>query len=72
MTCQARHDLAHRVVVISQGQVVFESDARNANRLALGSHRGGHNGEHSVATPTRMNPPNCPSPHDPHHPRPSV
>ena len=47
MTCQARHDLAHRVVVISPGQVVFECDAMDADRLTLGSHRGGHNGEHS-------------------------
>ena len=51
MTCQARHNLAHRVVVISQGQVVFECDARNANRLTLGSHRGGQNGEHSGGHP---------------------
>ena len=51
MTCQARHNLAHRVVIISQGQVVFEFDARNANRLTLGSHRGGHNGEHSAGHP---------------------
>ena len=47
MTCQARHDLAHRVVVISQGQVVFECDAKDADRLTLGSHMGGHSGEHS-------------------------
>ena len=48
MTCQARHDLAHRLVgIISQGQVVVECDAMDAERLTLGSHRGGHNGEHS-------------------------
>ena len=48
MTCQARHNLAHLVVIISQGQVVFECDAMDADRLTLGSHRGGHNGEHSA------------------------
>ena len=53
MTCQARHNLAQRVVVISQGQVVFECDAMDADRLTLGSHRGGHNGEHSGGHPKR-------------------
>ena len=39
--------LSDRIVVISQGQVVFECDAKDADRLTLGSHMGGHSGEHS-------------------------
>ena len=39
--------LSDRIVVISQGQVVFECDARDANRLTLGSHMGGHSGGHT-------------------------
>ncbi len=38
--------LADRVVVMSEGRIVFECDARVADRRTLGRHMGGHGGGH--------------------------
>ena len=34
--------LSDRIVVMSEGRIVFECDARTADRLVLGAHMGGH------------------------------
>jgi simple sugar transport system ATP-binding protein len=34
--------LSDRIVVMSEGRIVFECDARGADRLTLGAHMGGH------------------------------
>jgi simple sugar transport system ATP-binding protein len=36
--------LSDRIVVMSEGRIVFECEARGADRLTLGSHMGGHGG----------------------------
>jgi ABC-type uncharacterized transport system ATPase subunit len=38
--------LSDRIVVMSEGRIVFECDARSADRLVLGAHMGGHGGGH--------------------------
>ena len=45
--------LSDRIVVMSEGRIVFECDARGADRLTLGAHMGGHGGGHgAVASAT--------------------
>jgi simple sugar transport system ATP-binding protein len=39
--------LSDRIVVMSEGMIVFECDARGADRLTLGAHMGGHGGGHA-------------------------
>ena len=43
--------LADRIVVMSEGRIVFETPAASANRQVLGAHMGGGHGAES--TPTR-------------------
>jgi general nucleoside transport system ATP-binding protein len=39
--------LSDRIVVMSEGRIVFACDARTADRLVLGAHMGGHAGGHA-------------------------
>jgi general nucleoside transport system ATP-binding protein len=39
--------LSDRIVVMSEGRIVFECDARTADRLVLGAHMGGHAAGHA-------------------------
>jgi general nucleoside transport system ATP-binding protein len=41
--------LSDRIVVMSEGRIVFECPAAGANRLMLGSHMGGHGAHHQEA-----------------------
>ena len=41
--------LADRIVVMSDGRIVFECDAASADRHTLGHHMGGHGSEHASA-----------------------
>jgi general nucleoside transport system ATP-binding protein len=41
--------LSDRIVVMSEGRVVFECDARGADRRTLGAHMGGHGGHGAPA-----------------------
>jgi simple sugar transport system ATP-binding protein len=39
--------LSDRIVVMSEGRIVFECDAASADRLTLGAHMGGHGADHA-------------------------
>jgi simple sugar transport system ATP-binding protein len=39
--------LSDRIVVMSEGRIVFECDARGADRRTLGAYMGGH-GDHTA------------------------
>ena len=40
--------LSDRIVVMSEGRIVFECDAAGADRHTLGAHMGGHGGSHGA------------------------
>jgi simple sugar transport system ATP-binding protein len=44
-------ELSDRIVVISEGRIVFECDATQADRRVLGAHMGGHGHGHDSAGP---------------------
>jgi simple sugar transport system ATP-binding protein len=43
--------LSDRIVVMSEGRIVFECDAAQADRRTLGAHMGGHGGGHETPEP---------------------
>ncbi|MDE2079870.1 MAG: ABC transporter ATP-binding protein [Burkholderiales bacterium] len=53
--------LSDRIVVMSGGRIVFECDARGADRRTLGAHMGGHG---DAAAPARHGGPGGPGAHD--------
>jgi simple sugar transport system ATP-binding protein len=48
--------LSDRIVVMSEGRIVFQCDAASADRLTLGAHMGGHGADHADPVPSPVAP----------------